>query len=122
MANFQSYQLTQPYYVYIEENAYNVVPGIITLIFDSVPSSNPSDYQMLAENGILPVGQPFGFSTYDNTFSNSGNSVSLTVPITMDTNATMRFFYQDNELPFRVLAAVNPRSLTPAIFTGLSLN
>lgn len=116
---FLSYSITQPYYLYIENYEYNVIPGVITLTFDTVPSHTPADYRMVAVQGILMNTETVGFTTYDQTLSFSGNTASLTVPINMDSNTYMQFYYQDSPLPFRILCAQDITYETPAIFKGL---
>ena len=118
---FQSYSFTQPYYLYVEMLKYNVIPSNITLNFDSLPSTNPSDYQAIITNGIIMFEEAIGFSTIDNTLQFSGNSVIITLPINIDTNAYIKFYYQTSLLPFTIRAAQDPTYQTPAIFLGLPL-
>ena len=116
---FLSYTFTQPYFKYVENWEYDVIPGTITLTFDSTPSSEPSDYYMSTSGGIIMYQERVGFSTYDQTLVFDGNNVTLTVPINMDTNIYMQFYYQGNPLPFRIRADQDTTYETPAIFVGL---
>ena len=118
---FLSYSFTQPYYIYVEMLEYNVVPSNITLTFDTPPSTNPSDYQAVITNGIIMFEEAIGFSTVNNTLQFSGNTVILTLPINVDSNAYVKFYYQTALLPFTIRAAQDPTSETPAIFQGLPL-
>ncbi len=121
MAVYQSYSITQqPYYIYVEYLKYNVVPGIITITFDSAPSTNQADYLMKAYGGNLDANIQFGFSTVDSTFQLSGNSVILTVPTSMGFGVYMQFYYQGATLPFQIRCNQDPLYVVPAIFVGLS--
>lgn len=121
MIVYQSYSITQqPYYIYVEYLKYNVVPGVITITFDSSASSNPADYLMIASGGNLDAQIQFGFSTVDSTFLYSGDSVSLTVPVTMGFGVNMQFYYQGTALPFQIRCNQDPLYVVPAIFMGLS--
>lgn len=118
MANFLSYTFTQPYYRYIEEFEYNVIPATVTLTFDDVPSTSPNDYLMQAYQGILMYTVNVKFQQYDNTLSFSGNTAILTLPINIDSNAYVQFFYENSRLPFHILASEDVTYQTPAIFIG----
>jgi len=120
MATYLSYSYVNPYLLYIENLAYNVQPGIVTLTFDSPPSTNAADYQVIATQGILMYTVPIGFSTLDGSLVLSGNTAILTLPINMDTNAYMQFYYQGAELPFRIRCNQDPTYQLPAIFQGLA--
>lgn len=114
-----SYSYTQPYYEYIEYVEYNVVPSVVTLTFDTEPSSDPADYRSVATGGGLDIDVDISFSEYNQTFSADGNSVELTMPVTMSGNCYMYFYYQGSLLNFRLRAAVDSSYETPAIFQGL---
>lgn len=118
-----SYSFTQPYFLYIELEAYNVIPATVTLNFSSAASTNPADYAALAIGGILDSDLPLGFTMLqpNPTLSVSGSTAILTMPITMDSNCYMFFYYQGLELNFKLRANQDTTYETPAIFEGLPL-
>lgn len=117
---FLSYTYTQPYYYYVEQLLYNVIPGTVTLTFDSTPSSDPADYQMVASQGILMFTEMFGFNILPPkpTITFSGNTVTLTMPINMDTGVVMQIFYQGSKLPFHIVCTEDFSYETPSIWVG----
>lgn len=117
---FVSYDYQQPYYQYIENYSYDVIPGTVTLTFDSAPSTDPADYKMTTAQGILMFSEMVGFTTYDGTLALSGNTATLTLPINMDTGVVMQFYYQGVALPFRIRANEDYSYETPAIFQGVA--
>lgn len=121
MAVFQSYTFTQPYFEYIEQLAYNVISGTVTLTFDSPPSSDPADYIGKAVQGILMYNVPLNFQQYDMTLSVSGNTATLTFPINMDTNCYFQLYYQGSALPFHMFCSEDYSYETPSIWIGKDL-
>lgn len=120
--SYISYSIIQPFYRYIQYYAYNVVPGVITLTFDSPPSTNPADYSAILLGGILSAPLLLGFSTVDNSLVFNGNSVSLTCPVVAEFNSYLQFSYQGSKLPFHIRAAEDYRFTQPAIFKGIAYN
>ena len=115
-----SYSYTQPYYVYVENLEYNVVPGTLTLNFDSSASSDPNDYLCIAEGGELDNQTNIRFSLYDQTLAIDGSSSVLTLPVTMSGNCLIYVYYQGSLLNFRIRANIDFSRETPAIFEGLA--
>jgi hypothetical protein len=116
-----SVSITQPYYFYEEENYYNVVPAIITLNFDSLPSQSPADYVCIADFGSIYAQYTLYFSLYS-TQNNpnivfTGNSVRLTMGITFDSGCTIRPSYQGINIPYTFYAEQDPSYSTPAIWS-----
>jgi hypothetical protein len=116
-----SYSFTQPYFEYIEGLAYNVIPGTVTLTFDSSASTDPADYRVRAIGGILDSDFDIGFTVLqpNPTLAVSGLTATLTVPVTMDSNCYMSFYYQGSILNFQIRANEDTTYETPAIFEGL---
>lgn len=121
MAIFESYTFTQPYFKYIENLEYNVIPGTVTLTFDSPPSSAPGDYTGAAMQGVLMYTENLFFQQYDNTLSISGNTATLTLPINMDSNCYIQLSYQGTKLPFHILCEQDPTYQRPAIWIANNL-
>ncbi len=117
---FISYTFTQPYYVYQENWKYNVIPGTITLTFDTDASVTPSDYRVEATQGKLMYTVQIGFSYIDSTLSTSGVNATLTLPINMDSNAYIQVYYQGSKLNFLIRCSEDFSYETPAIFEGYS--
>lgn len=117
---YSSYALTQPYYLYVQYLKYNVVPGVVTLTFDSTPSSNPADYSAVLLGGILSAPITLGFSDIDGTLSISGLTVALTMPVVAEFNSYIQVSYQGQKLPFHVRCKEDYRYTVPAIFTGIA--
>jgi hypothetical protein len=117
---YSSYTLTQPYYQYVEYLKYNVIAGIITLTFDSTPSSDPADYSATLLGGTLSAPMTLGFSTVDGSLSISSLSVALTMPVVAENNSYIQISYQGEKLPFHVRCKEDYRYTQPAIFTGIS--
>lgn len=116
---FTSYSITQAYYRYIQYYAYNVVPAVINLNFDSTPSSNPNDYKAIVVGGTLDAPLPLGFSLYDNSLVISGNTASLTLPVVANNNSYVQVSYQGSNLPFHVRASQDQRYVQPSICIGI---
>lgn len=125
-ANVTSVIITQPYYFYQEENYYNVIPAILTLNFDVLPSQTPGDYTAIADFGSVYIQTFNSFTLYNisingvpnnATISFSGNTVSLTMNITYDTNCSVSVYYLSQKIPFTFLAQQDPTYDTPAIWT-----
>jgi hypothetical protein len=117
MASLLSYVVTQqPYYNYIQYVAYNVIGGVVTLTFDSPPSSTSTDYLAIAKGGTLDAQFTFGFDTIDGSLVISGNTATLTLPIVIDNNCYVNFYYQGAQLGLVLRAKENYRYTTPAIF------
>lgn len=115
-----SYSYTQPYYIYVENLKYNVVPGTLTLNFDTGASSDANDYLCIAEGGDLNNQTNIRFSLYDQTLVVNGNSAVLTLPVTMSGNCLIYIYYKGVLLNFRVRANIDFSYETPAIFEGLA--
>jgi hypothetical protein len=115
---FVSYSITQAYYLYIQYQSYNVVPAVITLTFDSAPSTNPSDYSAVLFGGTLDAPLPLGFSTIDNSLILNGNTAALTMPVVATGGASIQIKYQNVELPFHVVAQQDKRYVKPSICVG----
>lgn len=122
MATYVSHTITQPYYIYVQYLKYNVVPGVITLTFDSPPSQFAEDYIATAIGGSLDAQFTFGFSPVGNTLSFSGDTVSLTMPVVMENNCYIQISYRGTELPFRIKAKEDYRYVLPAIFETVAYN
>lgn len=117
MSNFVSVEIAaQPYYYYVQYVYYNVIGGILTLTFDDTPSSDPSDYLAQGIGPILETQFNFGFSLVNQSISFSGNTVSLTMPVTIENGAVVNFFYQGQQLPFFLRAKQDFRYTQPSIF------
>lgn len=130
MADLLSIDITQPYYLYQEENAYNVIPAIITLNFDSEPSQDSADYQCIADFGSVYAQFTLYFQEYSTNLnplatnqnpniSFSGNSVVLTMNITFDSGCTVQPYYQNTKLPYTLTAKQDPSYMSPAIWISL---
>lgn len=130
MALLQTLNITQPYYLYEEENAYNVIPAIISLNFDSLPSQDSTDYQCIADFGSIYAQFTLYFQQYSTNLNIlaanqnpniqfSGNSVLLTMNITFDSGCTVQPYYQGSKLPYTLYAKQDPSYMSPAIWNSL---
>lgn len=116
-----SHTITQPYYQYIEEVEYNVIPAVVNILFDAPPSNNPADYYFFADGGLFGVPFPYTPSLVDQSLVINGNTASITMPVTYCANCWMFFYYQGVQL-FGLRALTDPSHVAPAIWINIPGN
>lgn len=113
-----SYQVTQqPYYYYVQYLAYNVIGGIIQLVFSSPASTSPTDYKAIAKGGLYSDSQfQFGFDYIDDSLIVDNDTVTLQMPTVIGGNCYVELYYQGSQLPIILRADEDYRYTQPAIF------
>lgn len=119
--SFTGFSFTQPFFRYVEEVEYNVVPATVELLFSAPPSHDVTDYISEISGISFEVPVNLKFSSVDGTIEFSGNSVILTLPVTLQDDGYIKISYQGSYLPFILRANNDPSHETPAIIVDLNL-